>query len=1231
MEPAWRTEALPAWVVNWLIPMLTAGEPWPQASESGLWQARLAFEDATGVLVSSLEPTAFSIGEISAGLESPAKPAAFARTRELFDERTGVVAKAGEAALYAQQMDHMARQTQYSKLSINVAFWVSLAAALIAVLAVSAGPLARLLVGAVARSGNARMLLLLERLAMLAGRPYATSALSRLTGLAGGSAGERLAAWLLVMEIPEEVAEEVFGDAFAQYQQIKMGTLDAWDWAKTKAAALGATVGALAATLLASHVSRLTDSIPGVGWLNARAGDAPGVVNAFLRYPGRVLNTGLSNVAASPAGSVVANRVVYGQWVPPTPESLLGAFMGGAGRTNTISPFSVDVANAVLYPASTLAGVFNDALATGQSGQQATSQPRTAESGTAQTQPGTGAPVRAALDLAIPAQARTQTQAPVRWDGISTPADPVSPTTPKPRPPAALDQPSNTPQTPSTGHNPNNDTTPAEPPNDDQPGHDPELAPQSDETVDPEATSQQLSTPNPPTAASNPDTIPDPGPVPRADPAAGTTISTSAPDPTGSATTTTSTTTTVTTASAVSDQDTQGTQPAGRTESSKRDIAGLINRWFGPTGADRRSRYTLVAARPVAGTRFVADGRHQDLQELTVDEVRAALDTQALPADFGTDVKGWRWIDASTLVVDTGNSTQHFHFEIGAVGGNRLGRTRVGQGTETDPHLVRLAPRVAPDQVARLVIHELTDTFQRRAAPQSRTPRLLPTLTGGLDQCVTARHNEYRLLTRKLASATTDAERNALQSEIDGILHELSRHGHPLPTDTRKPPAVPPASERLSGTSPDDVVLHIRGAVQPVVDEPGYLRDSAARSLGEAAADHGPDALLAEPAGSPEPADARIGRTAPEGSQPARLLGTHEQEPSARPEDRADNSASGRTLVDRDASHGTKRPLLYSERLQPLAEKWRPILQEKLEQGTGSTFSRKQLKSISAEVKTIEADYTENGVDFSLIQVQEIIDALRSGDPVVFVIEGFGPYLVDYGGPITDENAIPADSRGLELTGTVVKSLRERAPEADIRVASLGDDYNYTSEHHPDGRPDFPFTDEARSEFWASIIDRLKDVGAVPADAKEGVDFHLFHESQLTQQANELVARLEVAGIIQRNGDRIHFVNPDFTNPLFHKFGLRTPNKWLCVALDAAHLQALLSEIRAEYTGDPESLRIIKIVALPHYMKGQQGQLREILNVLAGEMNIEYHNIFYDPEGDLEAMADTVAEKFREN
>ncbi|MCF6467258.1 hypothetical protein FAF44_02375 [Nonomuraea sp. MG754425] len=1095
VEPAWQTEALPEWAVNWLIPMLTAGEPWPRASESGLWQVRLAFEDATGVLVSSLEPTAFSIRDISAGLESPAKPAAFARTRQLFDEQTGVLAKAGSTALYALQMDHMARQTQYSKLSINVAFWVSLTAALIAILVVTAGPLARLLVGAVARSGNVRMALALERLAMLAGRPYATSALSRLPGLSGGVAGGATSGHLLTLELYEEVAEEVFGDALAQFQQIRMGTLDEWDWSKTRAAAIGATIGTVVGVMIANQTRKVADSIPGIEWLNARAGDAPGVVNAILRFPGRALNTGLNNVAASPVGSVVANGVVYGQWTPPTSDSLLGAFMGGVGRTNTISPFSAEVATAVLHPVSTLAGVLDGALATvptGPSFQQETGQHATAE-----TSHGSGAAtsVRASLDLADPAhpqthtpsQTRAQTQSSARPDESSTAVEPDSPGTPRPRQPGGSDRPAGAaPQGPSADHAPADPGTsaepgtPAEPPSGDgAPRHDTETVPPPDV---PEAVSP-----------STPDSDIDTG---------------------------TTTTSSTTTSSAVAGQEVRDAQPAGAAEPSKRSIEALINRSPGPTEPGSRSDYTLVAARPIEGTRFVAGGRHRTLPKLTVEEVRATLDAQVLPADFGTTVKGWRWSDTNTLIVETGDGVQHFRFEIGDVRGNLLGRTQVGPGTATDPHHVQLTPRVARDQVARLVVHELTDTFQRLAAPRSGVLRPSSSEPAGRDHCVTARHSEFRLLSRKLAAAATDAERAILRSEIDGILGELSRYGRPLP-------------DGLDGV--------------------------------------------------------------PTGEQ-----------------------GSG------EASPDVERPLSHQERMQAVATRWRSILEEKLAQGNGSTFSRKQLKSIQAEVAEIEADYLEGGVDFSLIQIQEILDALDSAEPAIVVIEGFGPYLVDYGGAITGENMIPADSRGLRLMAAITTSMRGRAPSADVRVGSLWDEYNDTSEHHPDGRADLEFTPEMIAEFRASIVDRLKDSGAIPADAREGVDFHLFQESTLTERANELVGLLETAGLIQRNGDRIHLVNPEFTNPLFHKFGLRTPNKWLCVALDTAQLGALVDEVRTE---GQESPRIIKIVALPHYMKEEQSQLRELLNVLGGKLNIEYHNIFYDPAGDLVAMAEVIERK----
>ncbi|GAA1512256.1 hypothetical protein GCM10009677_51560 [Sphaerisporangium rubeum] len=118
--------------------------------------------------------------------------------------------------------------------------------------------------------------------------------------------------------------------------------------------------GAVIGVKLASPLSRATGRVPGLRALGAAGGTAPGVGNAFARFPGRAVQTGLNNMAASPGGSFLANGLVYGQWSLPTGESLLGAALGGAGRTNTISPFNPDVATAALHPLTAL----NNATAT---------------------------------------------------------------------------------------------------------------------------------------------------------------------------------------------------------------------------------------------------------------------------------------------------------------------------------------------------------------------------------------------------------------------------------------------------------------------------------------------------------------------------------------------------------------------------------------------------------------------------------------------------------------------------------------------------------------------------------------------------------------------------------------------------------------------------------------------------------------------------------------------------
>ncbi|MEV1243736.1 hypothetical protein ACIBO2_11200 [Nonomuraea sp. NPDC050022] len=361
----WETEKLPDWVVYWLIPMLMSGQAWPEASESGLWRLREAHRRAVDTYVATFEPTGTAVRTIAAGWESPAKPVTFTRVERMYDEQTGALAKMAAHHQYAQQADAFALETQYSKISINVAFWVAVIAIAVALLVsfFSAGATAPL-VGPAASSLRLAIRNILTRLGIAAARPAGVTAAGRLTTLAGGTLGRRFMSAALTHELIEEIGEEVFIDAFTQYKQIQMGTRLSWDWDKTMAAAVGAGVGAVAGTKLGAPVSRLTSAVPGISHLNRTAGDLPGWGNAFRRFPGRALNTGLNNVVASPAGSFVANGLVYGQWEPPTADSLVGGFMGGAGRTNTISPFNPSVAGAVLHPMSALNSAMDTAAAT---------------------------------------------------------------------------------------------------------------------------------------------------------------------------------------------------------------------------------------------------------------------------------------------------------------------------------------------------------------------------------------------------------------------------------------------------------------------------------------------------------------------------------------------------------------------------------------------------------------------------------------------------------------------------------------------------------------------------------------------------------------------------------------------------------------------------------------------------------------------------------------------------
>ena len=134
---------------------------------------------------------------------------------------------------------------------------------------------------------------------------------------------------------------------------------------RTAAAGLGGGFGAVIGMKAAAPLtSALTRRLPITRWgLDANGESIRGVGAAIARYPGRALNTGLSNVITSPLASTLANGVVYGRFIPPQLDDFVGAFLGGAGRANTISPFNPVVAQAIIDPLGTLGRVHAAAAA----------------------------------------------------------------------------------------------------------------------------------------------------------------------------------------------------------------------------------------------------------------------------------------------------------------------------------------------------------------------------------------------------------------------------------------------------------------------------------------------------------------------------------------------------------------------------------------------------------------------------------------------------------------------------------------------------------------------------------------------------------------------------------------------------------------------------------------------------------------------------------------------------
>ncbi|MEU1387753.1 MULTISPECIES: hypothetical protein [unclassified Nonomuraea] len=857
VQPVWRTEALPDWVVHHLIPLLTAGQSWPEGSESRLWELRVEYVKLMNLLIGTLDPTSATVQTLNGSLQSPAKPVIFKRLAKLYDDKAGVVAKAQESFSYARMVDNFARETQYTKLSINVAFWIAVIAAFTALIAAGFFPLASLMLRSAGVAGGSRIALLMQRLALAAARSGAVARSGQISRLAGAGAG-RFLNGALAVELFEEIGEELLIDVTTQIQQIKMGTRDTVDWRKVKAAAIGAGAGAIAGTKLGEPMSRFANDLPGITRLNRMAGDKRGVGNAFLRFPGRALNTGLNNMFASPAGSIVANYVVYDQFALPGAEGFYGGFLSGAGRTNTLAPTNLHVLSAVATPVTSLSRVFAAAAAQRDTA-PITPGPFLGDL-SPRTDPPAGSPDAGPL-LPQPGDPSGGTRRDRTTSTITQPAPPghkptrTTPTTeatpdtsqaPRPRPaddaeprldspapPAPARQSQDQQDRPQDQQDPGRDARPASPPGaqDTSPTGDQQPAPTTDQppagtrpaptgsdttapdTTGPDTTGPQNpagpqdgnsapdSTPsgqdttgtpdakgpqdttgardtagtsetnNTPGTPGNPDTAGEPARTgePRS---VGEPHSARTPDPAGTPqdAATPGTLTTAQTSAILGTAPRPQTDPAPAEPGPQTDTPGpaLVARLIG------RARNREVSGRPLDGTRFMADLRERGVPVLTVAEARAAFEVEVQAADLGREVTGLRWTAPDTLVVEVdGLPDQTFTFEVGRVSRGRLGRTVVQPGNVNQ---VRLTPGVAPDQVARLVLHEIVDTLHARSEPRQNLMRRLITRRDGHDECLTARRRELEFLNRRIGETSGD-ERAALVQERAAVHTILEARG----------------------------------------------------------------------------------------------------------------------------------------------------------------------------------------------------------------------------------------------------------------------------------------------------------------------------------------------------------------------------------------------------------------------------------------------------------------------
>ncbi len=270
---------------------------------------------------------------------------------------------------------------------------------------------------------------------------------------------------------------------------------------------------------------------------------------------------------------------------------------------------------------------------------------------------------------------------------------------------------------------------------------------------------------------------------------------------------------------------------------------------------------TTHTASGIADTGFVPDGRAGHLPDVTVEEMHAATDN-VQGRDFGgRDIVGVTSDGSFVRVEMADGSTRHFVTEIGH-DMETLGRSEVRAGTPQDPHVVKVNARVAPEQLSRVWVHEITETLAiQHTEAAGRPPQgLLRRATASIgrafgfgdgpsrppaDPHVAARINERVHLERQFRDADGNrAEQSRLRDEIAGVERDLQSLGHRV---------APSLVHHLAGALPaGGLIGGSHGTPHAVHDPAAGPHDS--RPSHDPAHESGPEPHDREP-GAREPGD----------------------------------------------------------------------------------------------------------------------------------------------------------------------------------------------------------------------------------------------------------------------------------------------------------------------------------------------------------------------------------------